>query len=455
MSEQNKNQPQNQQQGKQKQQGKPAKKGGTHKPTPPANPAMATALSNAGVRPTKRRNKAPEPVINKKLPPSPVIWEKDGIDHLNISNRSPNRLSSFLAFDFDYRFTHPLFGRFAALNGLVAFITAQVPDENFRTATGKRLRSLERANELKYGPPRRLRNIYAVIMQLAYDRLKAVPNQLENFKGCDLPFDSYMALEGSGVLSRNANAHWVTIGYEEIRKALREGREPDFSMLMTDKNFPPSEVLKKVIEDMSPKKSAVEKPADSKAEVKPAEPLSGIAPGLAVDTTGLMGARNHAGSGFDALGAENEVTLTDLNEVYAGLDSVSKDAGADLTDCALDERFAIPIDPKIGENGPQVLMETFLKKPEGESVPAAADPMHASDLAPEVLAIAPAVAAETPADDPAGETGDSVEASGLVAEAGPAESAEHEQVPPAVSADPANAAAEAEATAAEDGTMPS
>ena len=439
MSEQNKNQPQNQQQGKQKQQGKPAKKGGTHKPTPPANPAMATALSNAGVRPTKRRNKAPEPVINKKLPPSPVIWEKDGIDHLNISNRSPNRLSSFLAFDFDYRFTHPLFGRFAALNGLVAFITAQVPDENFRTATGKRLRSLERANELKYGPPRRLRNIYAVIMQLAYDRLKAVPNQLENFKGCDLPFDSYMALEGSGVLSRNANAHWVTIGYEEIRKALREGREPDFSMLMTDKNFPPSEVLKKVIEDMSPKKSAVEKPADSKAEVKPAEPLSGIAPGLAVDTAGLMGARG-----------QDEIVPSDGSS-----DVKFKDASNDLADSALDERFAIPIDPKIGENGPQVLMETFLKKPEGESVPAAADPMHASDLAPEVLAIAPAVAAETPADDPAGETGDSVEASGLVAEAEPAESAEHEQVSPAVSPDPANAAAEAEATAAEDGTMPS
>lgn len=276
-------------------------------------------------------------------------------------------------------------------------------------------------------------------MQLAYDRLKAVPNQLENFKGCDLPFDSYMALEGSGVLSRNANAHWVTIGYEEIRKALREGREPDFSMLMTDKNFPPSEVLKKVIEDMSPKKSAVEKPADSKAEVKPAEPLSGIAPGLAVDTAGLMGTRG-----------QDEIVPSDGSS-----DVKFKDASNDLTDSALDERFAIPVDPKIGENGPQVLMETFLKKPEGESVPVAADPMHASDLAPEVMAIAPAVVAETPADDPAGKTGDSVEASGLVAGAEPAESAEHEQVSPAVSAEPANATAEAEAIAAEDGTMPS
>lgn len=170
-------------------------------------------------------------IVNKAftLPVTASSWKEDGVDHINISRYSKSTLGRLLDFDHARAFDHPILGPFKSINSLWYFIRAKIQNDHIRMLSGAELKDFvyNKCGGLKGGIP----NFRAVIMHSAWLRLRSFRDYAAKLKECDLALDSYRRLE-SGIRVRFEQTPWVVSGYEEIRKALQENREPDFSFLL-------------------------------------------------------------------------------------------------------------------------------------------------------------------------------------------------------------------------------
>lgn len=174
------------------------------------------------------RNLTPA-LLHSSAPASANEWLQDGIDHINISRNSSVRLGQLLNLDFTRHWEHRLFGPFRSLNSLWHFIRAKQKNDDIRGLTGYELKRFVDDECGGYGPT--ALHFRAVIMHSAYERVKQSQDMVNEMIKSVLPFDCYMTQE-SGLRRRFDHSLWFSGGYEEIRKALKEGREPNFAYLM-------------------------------------------------------------------------------------------------------------------------------------------------------------------------------------------------------------------------------
>lgn len=168
-------------------------------------------------------------LLHSSAPASANEWLQDGIDHINISRNSSVRLGQLLNLDFTRHWEHRLFGPFRSLNSLWHFIRAKQKNDDIRGLTGYELKRFVDDECGGYGPT--ALHFRAVIMHSAYERVKQSQDMVNEMIKSVLPFDCYMTQE-SGLRRRFDHSLWFSGGYEEIRKALKEGREPNFAYLM-------------------------------------------------------------------------------------------------------------------------------------------------------------------------------------------------------------------------------
>jgi hypothetical protein len=75
-------------------------------------------------------------------------------------------------------------------------------------------------------------NFRAIIMDANYQKVKQYPEIQQAMVESVLPFDCYYVYKRETSIPIRTNfASWVIDGFEEIRKALKEQREPNFSAL--------------------------------------------------------------------------------------------------------------------------------------------------------------------------------------------------------------------------------
>jgi len=162
-------------------------------------------------------------------PANAGAWKKDGEDHINIGRSATTELGYRLDFDHPRAFVHPILGSFKSLQTLGYFLRAKQANDHIRTLARHELRDFvyDHCGGLRGNVP----NYRAVMMHSAYLRLKACAGYDVQMVKSTLPFDSYRTLP-SGIRERFEISPWLINGYEEIRRALREGREPDFEDLM-------------------------------------------------------------------------------------------------------------------------------------------------------------------------------------------------------------------------------
>lgn len=159
--------------------------------------------------------------------PSPMLWKGDGEDHINIYDRSTTELGAILVHNSKLSFTHSIFGRFYDMESFWNYIQSEERDDRTRTMTGQILKNFARKLTMT-----RVTNFRAIIMDANYQRIKQYDPVVQAMKESTLPFDCYYVNEQTSLRTRPVYFKWLVLGFEEIRRALKEEREPDFGFLL-------------------------------------------------------------------------------------------------------------------------------------------------------------------------------------------------------------------------------
>jgi len=181
--------------------------------------------------------------INKPVL-SPSYWTNDGEDHININRIAKTELGRMLTLDFTLMLKHPIFDKFSSVQSFWYYIGSVERDDRLRGLTGYELRQFAKSLTTTHVP-----NIKAMVMDANYIKIVSNNKLKSKMVRSVLPFD-YYARNKTGVLIRPINFEWLLPGFEEIRTALKEDRQPDFSFLLDVKGSGIYDfVLPEVVED--------------------------------------------------------------------------------------------------------------------------------------------------------------------------------------------------------------
>lgn len=190
-------------------------------------PQPETLLSKklAGIRQSVRRTNNNSQRTFRDPKPSPMSWVQDGVDHINIWEHGETELGKVLAHNTVIPFNHHIFGNFSCIEAFWHYISSQEHDDRIRTMRGRALHTFSRKLSKLHVP-----NFCAIILDANWQKIKRYPEIQEALIESTLPIDCYYTQRKSaGIRIRVPYASWLIDGFEEIRKALKEGREPDFS----------------------------------------------------------------------------------------------------------------------------------------------------------------------------------------------------------------------------------
>lgn len=160
---------------------------------------------------------------------------KDGVDHINTTNRAQTSLGRKLSTQALSYFKHPLCGQFMSLEGFMWYVRTE--NDQFRSLPGPKAaiagKKLHYADKTKVS-----KEMYILLCVDAYWHLVTQSQELtRQVRESTLPFDMYI-VNPSGLRERTANAAWVVHALELIRTALKEDQSyPEFTQLF-DKRSP-------------------------------------------------------------------------------------------------------------------------------------------------------------------------------------------------------------------------
>lgn len=162
--------------------------------------------------------------------PSPMKWQADGVDHINIWEDGSTELGKALSHRYKLDFTNSVFGPFTTMEAFDRYVQSEERDDRLRRLTDKPLKNF--AEKLTF---RQVTNFKAINMDANYQRIKQYKPLVDEMIASTLPFDVYYVARDNGMRIRPPRHAWFIAGMEEIRKALKEGREPDFTFLLDKK----------------------------------------------------------------------------------------------------------------------------------------------------------------------------------------------------------------------------
>lgn len=213
----------------------------------PQNGSMLEKLSGfRGKFPAHERDAS-----NIKNPaPSAANWVADGVDHINIWENGVTELGQILIHSSPVSFKHKIFGRFATMEAFWHYIQSVERDDRVRNMSGQTLKHFCRKMTQA-----RVQNFRAIIVDSNYQRIKQHKVIQEAIGESSLPFDCYY-LNEFGIRERPSFSKWLVSGFEEIRKAIKENREPDLGYLLDVRGsevyeFVIPEYLRKSLEQQS------------------------------------------------------------------------------------------------------------------------------------------------------------------------------------------------------------
>lgn len=166
----------------------------------------------------------------------PSDWEEEGIDHINIWPYAKSWLGRRLPMERYKNWQHPALGPFSSVEAIQVCARAKVPFNAYRTMKPHELRAALQ-NTGNFVGRGEVKNLNAVLLHSVFLRILSEPDLVKAIVGSDLPFDqywcSYNEKNEAIRIQRRATATWVCAGYEEIRRALKDRRLPDFVAQMS------------------------------------------------------------------------------------------------------------------------------------------------------------------------------------------------------------------------------
>lgn len=169
---------------------------------------------------------------SKNVFPNAMLLVGDGIDHINIWDGAETELGKALSPGYQLKFHHSLFGSFNSIETFWRYIQSVERDDQIRSLSGRFLKNFV-SNKLTICY---VSNFRAIIMDTHWQKISGLQPLVDDIVESTLPFDCYYINAQSKIRTRPAMYKWICSGMEEIRKALKEDREPNFSFLLDEKN---------------------------------------------------------------------------------------------------------------------------------------------------------------------------------------------------------------------------
>ena len=205
---------------------------------PKGKPKAKTGTMSHQLQKVKKHLHTSAPSGMRDPSPSPMKWKADGEDHINIWDNAATELGRYLSHNSELPFKHNIFGKFSSMENFWHYILSDERDDRLRSMRGTTLRIFSRKLT-----PTKITNFRAIISDSNYQRIKSYASLSKEVAKSKLPFDSYYTNE-NGIRIRPSYFKWLIAGFEEIRKALKEEREPNFAFLLDN---PKSEIYQYVI----------------------------------------------------------------------------------------------------------------------------------------------------------------------------------------------------------------
>lgn len=190
-------------------------------------------------RPPNQRQKYHKKIHVYEKMNLPCVMEMgaDGDTHINTGDQAYTELGKMLSQSYRMPFNHSYLGEFQCINGLWSYVTSKHRNDRVRFLSGRELRQFNKSLE-----SRRVDNFIYILLGAQWEKVNS-NNKLKNMiKESTLPFDCYYLTRKKipntetvlNLRVRPKHAEWLIWGFEEIRKALKENREPEFESVMDD-----------------------------------------------------------------------------------------------------------------------------------------------------------------------------------------------------------------------------
>lgn len=182
---------------------------------------------------------------------SPNNAGKEGVDHINISIQSETRLGKLFDPAYLKTINYRYVGKFNSVLSLWYWVRSPNLDDNFRRLTGAKLKMYAEANGVfgNYVP-----NFKAIVAKATWVKIKGYPNVLKEIKELDsnVKFYSYHIVKASGLRICTNYAAMIIEVIEEIVKAVKEDREPNFALFVDKPNVADLDFLEGVLAKVMP-----------------------------------------------------------------------------------------------------------------------------------------------------------------------------------------------------------
>lgn len=206
------------------------------------NNAVAAALLVADPKRFKPQYQA---AVRQSNLPALASMGEDGQTHINIYVESKTDLGVALAHETEAPFDHEHYGPFNSIENFWHWLRSESMDDRLRVAKSVNLRRMASA-----GKKRRIPNFRALIMSAVMAKIETRQALKEAIIASELPFEFYYHYKrNDGPKMRPEFASWIIRMYDEIRKALKEGREPNYKRFMDHPKVPLSECIQYTIND--------------------------------------------------------------------------------------------------------------------------------------------------------------------------------------------------------------
>lgn len=167
---------------------------------------------------------------NNKLKPmvNPTTYVGNGIDHLLIGYTATTPICFKLMPKYRSYFTHNILGKFVSIENFKMYLSTKERDDRFRVLNIKDALVLWN-NSTKITPP----NLDVIIADALHQMVVNSATLTKEIVETTLPFDIYNIRKSAGIklCIRPINSIPYIQALEEIRKALKENREPMFNFL--------------------------------------------------------------------------------------------------------------------------------------------------------------------------------------------------------------------------------
>lgn len=161
---------------------------------------------------------------------TPNQYTEEGVDHINIQLSSMLPVGRFLDPGYRMVFDYPFIGRFSSILTLGYWLKLAVKEDEVRFLGGSKLSTYVKSKELKC---KNITNYSAIIAKATWIKLQKRPEMIKAI--ADLPTSvailCYTTNKVSGVRLISNVAPLVVPVMTEVIAAIRENREPDYTLL--------------------------------------------------------------------------------------------------------------------------------------------------------------------------------------------------------------------------------